>query len=345
MDRIRVAEAFIDKIKREYADDISIVALCGSYVYNDIHDKSDLDFYFIPKTQRGYEIGKTFLINDITFDFWGLSWERANAMANYNEENVSIIVGGQVIYYASDEDLDRFHALQTLGQNISKEEFREKAVRELNKSYGHYFDMLSNKNDLHIVKSASINILRILAFSIALLNCTCVKRGWGKLLSEIMAMNVVPQNFETLYVTILKSNDCIELIRTCEQMILNTKACIASQSNQERDVVFADMFNLFYEEMKSYYNKIIHACKIGDYQTVVLATSALENSIIASLVATKTDFSKLPKLLTAIDGTNLMEFIGLIQTHEKHFVDILKSNHVNITCYESMENFLANFAK
>lgn len=345
MDRIKVAEALVDKIKREYADDISIVALCGSYVYNDIHDKSDLDFYFIPKTQRGYEIGQTFLIDGITFDFWGLSWERAADMANYGEENVSIIVGGQVIYYASDEDLKRFHTLQTLGKHISKEDFHKKAVRELNEAYALYFNLLSNKSDLHKVKSISINILRTLAFSIALLNCTCIKRGWGKLLSEIMAMDIVPQDFDMLYINILKSYDCTELIKMSEQIILSTKESIELQSQEETYVEFADMFNLFYEEAKSYYNKIIHACEIGDYQTVVLTTASLENLIIESLETTKTNYSKLPNLLTVIDENNLKAFIGLLETHEKYFVYILKTQNINITSYEGIESFLESLTK
>ncbi len=343
MDRIKVAQAFIEKIKNEYPDDISLVVLCGSYVYNDIHEKSDLDFYFIPKTQRGYELATTFLIEDISFDFWGLSWERATSMANYDEENVSIIVGGRVIYYSSDEDLERFRSLQLMGQQFSDEDFRKKSLRELNKCYGFFFDMLCFENDLHNVKSMAINILRTLSFSIALLNCTCVKRGWGKLLSEINAMEIVPVDFGKLYLSLLESNNCADIIQMSKQIIKNTKDAIDSKRPEKAGLKFTDTFSNFYEEMKSYYYKIIHACEINDYQTVVLASSALENLIISLLKATSTDFSKLPKLLTSINTDDLKDFISLIELHEKCFLEILKNNNVTITQYENIEMFLSKF--
>ena len=82
MDLIKVADLLIDKIKRDYKNDIAIVALCGSYIYGDTHQKSDLDFYFIPKTERGYEMSQCFILEDIGFDFWGMSWERAKSLAD-----------------------------------------------------------------------------------------------------------------------------------------------------------------------------------------------------------------------------------------------------------------------
>lgn len=340
MELIKVAEAFIEKIRKDYPDDISIVALCGSYVYNDIHDKSDLDFYFIPKTERGYQVAKTFILNDISFDFWGLSWDRATSMANYNEENVSIIVGSQVVYYSSEEDLERFRELQKIGEQISKFEFRKKAIVQLEKSYSIYFDMLSYGSDLHRVKLKAIEILRILSYAIALLNCTFVRRGWGKLMSEICDMNFVPMDFPLLYENILQSYDCKELTCKSQQIIINTKALIDSQTPKTMPSDFTKIFNGFYEEEKSYYNKIIHACEIGDYQTVVLATASLENIIIDFLNETGTSYNGFPKLLTAINNTSLIEFISLIKSHERYFINLLKRKNVDIVSYQCLDSLI-----
>lgn len=63
MNIFKIAELFIEKISRDYPDDISLVAVMGSYIYNDTHDKSDLDLYFVPKTDRGYNLGFTFILN------------------------------------------------------------------------------------------------------------------------------------------------------------------------------------------------------------------------------------------------------------------------------------------
>lgn len=340
MELIKVAEALVEKIRKDYRNDISIVALCGSYVYNDIHDKSDLDFYFIPETERGYQVAKTFILDDISFDFWGLSWDRAISMANYNEENVSIIVGSQVIYYSSEEVLKRFHQLQQVGEKISKAEFREKAISQLKKSYSIYFDMLAKGNDLHRVKSKAIEILRTLSFAVALLNCTCIRRGWGKLLSEIINMNFIPADFPSLFEDIISSYDSYELIDKTQKLIINTKALIDSQAEKSVPEDFRNIFSGFYEEEKSYYNKIIHACEVGNFQTVVLATAALENIIIDFLHKAGTSYDGFPKLLSLIHKNDLKEFISLLKYHEECFVDLLKSRNVDIVSYKCLGSFV-----
>ena len=48
-DLMRLTDILIDKIKRDYKDDVSIVHIHGSYAYGDMHDLSDLDIYLVPK--------------------------------------------------------------------------------------------------------------------------------------------------------------------------------------------------------------------------------------------------------------------------------------------------------
>lgn len=50
-----------EKVKREYAEDISLVLLYGSFINGTANPKSDIDCYFIPRTERGYELAKTFI--------------------------------------------------------------------------------------------------------------------------------------------------------------------------------------------------------------------------------------------------------------------------------------------
>ena len=68
-------------------------------------------------------MSQCFILNDIGFDFWGMSWSRAESLAKYNETNTSIISKAKVIYYASQEDLDRFNALRNIGDSIPQNEF------------------------------------------------------------------------------------------------------------------------------------------------------------------------------------------------------------------------------
>ena len=91
MKLIEIAESLINKIKKDYDGDISLVHIHGSYFYNDTHNLSDIDLYFVPKTKRGYNLGQTFILNGIGCDYWALSWEWLERIANHEEKIVSII--------------------------------------------------------------------------------------------------------------------------------------------------------------------------------------------------------------------------------------------------------------
>jgi predicted nucleotidyltransferase len=44
---------FIEEIKTDYPDDVAIMSVYGSYIHNATHEQSDIDFYFIPKSEIG----------------------------------------------------------------------------------------------------------------------------------------------------------------------------------------------------------------------------------------------------------------------------------------------------
>lgn len=56
-----------NKVKTEYADDISLVLLYGSYINGTANSKSDVDCYYIPKIERGYNLGIGFIIDGVGY--------------------------------------------------------------------------------------------------------------------------------------------------------------------------------------------------------------------------------------------------------------------------------------
>src|SRR5690606_37273974 len=129
-------ELFIEKIRRDYQDDVSLVVVMGYYIYGDTHDKSDLDLYFVPKTERGYNLGFTFILNDIGFDMWPISWDRLKKIAAHDERITSIVTEGKVLYHSSDLDLERFNDLKSKALDTpDKSQFTKKSEEIFNKSY------------------------------------------------------------------------------------------------------------------------------------------------------------------------------------------------------------------
>jgi hypothetical protein len=80
-----VSDTLVNHVKSKYPNEIDIIAYYGSYAQGTASKRSDLDFFFIPATPEGYKVSIQFILNDISFDFWPISWERAERMASFED--------------------------------------------------------------------------------------------------------------------------------------------------------------------------------------------------------------------------------------------------------------------
>jgi hypothetical protein len=338
MELMKVVDLLVDKIKREYKDDIAIVALCGSYIYGDTHEKSDLDFYFIPKTERGYEMAQCFILEGIGFDFWGMSWSRAESLAGYDETNTSIISKARIIYYSTQEDLDRFNALRDLGSRISKEEFLKKAAEQVDACQEFYFRMLESKDSFSSVKRNAIQVLYYAAFSIALLNGRYIERGGRNLLKEILMMALLPDDFENSYMTIVNSRSIEEMAVTAQTVIISLRNLIQLQ----REPLKESITQGFYEEIKSIYNKLLHECETDNRQGIMLAIARLDHDVFQLLNNAGCSYSQFPDLFSISCCGDNGALIKAVHDHEKLLLEILNSSGVQIVEYKALEDFRAH---
>ncbi len=97
----------INKIKKEYPEDIALlVAVEGHEVNNDGHG---LCFdYFVPATERGYELSQTFILEGIGHDLYPRSWERTEQTADLNDRVTLCLGNAKILYSRTPADTERF---------------------------------------------------------------------------------------------------------------------------------------------------------------------------------------------------------------------------------------------
>jgi hypothetical protein len=344
MELIRAADILIQKIKKDYKDDIAIVIIMGSYIYNDTHSKSDLDLFFVPKTERGYNLGTTFVISGIGFDFWPVSWERLERIACFEEKTTSIITEGKVLYCASGTDMDRFNKIKNKALDVSDRfKFIEKAKEKLNGAYKDYFN-LYNAQSVSDAGIYAIGIIYTVTYAIALLNGITIKRGRGKLKQEILSMPLIPENFSELYDTAFTVRDTVALHSTYGKLINNTETLILrEQKKYSKTVTFSDSLNGFYEEIINFYNKIYHACEIGDKVTAFFASVELTCEIESAFKGTDVSPKMLPDIISTYDPENLSKLASAARSHQMKFVELLTAKGVKIrqfSSFDELEKFL-----
>ena len=318
---IEIAQVLIEKIKKDYDGDVSLVHVHGSYIYDDTHDLSDLDLYLVPKTARGFNLGKTFILNGIGIDYFALSWERLERIANHEEGNVSIIADGKIIYCHSEEDLEQFNRLREKAVNvIDREKYTRNGKKILESLYGDYF-RIAHGGDLSETRKAAIRIINKTAFLLAEINFSYIKRGRKHQKNEILSMRNIPENFENTYEKIFAEKDNEKLKKLLYTLIRNTEKLFP----KEKSETFSDTFGGFYEEMIQHYNKIYHACDSGDIYTPLYAASELASEI-EELFDRCGSAYKLPDMAGVYDPDDLQKIKAAAKKHQEAFVNVLAEN-------------------
>ncbi len=101
----------IERAKRDFPDDIAVIALTGSYSTGDFYEKSDLDLIIINSTERGWKISSCFILDDIGYDIYCTPWEpRIEAQADLTGPVISCLANMEILYCAKPEYLDKFNS-------------------------------------------------------------------------------------------------------------------------------------------------------------------------------------------------------------------------------------------
>ncbi|MCM3628670.1 nucleotidyltransferase domain-containing protein [Paenibacillus glycanilyticus] len=267
-----VAEALVNRITDKFPNEVAIIGYYGSYAQGTATKRSDLDFFFIPASPAGYRHSLQFIVSDICFDFWPISWERAERMAAFEELNVSIIADCKLLYVRSEEDRNRFMQLrQQIDAQSSKEgiEFIMKAEEQLRNAKHHLLAVNKsemNGNDLSLFRLEAREFLVHILNGVSLLNRTYYTKGWGKNNEQIIAFAHKPEQLETLMRTIMRANSCKDIYVACNQLFENTNRLLNEQKEKYTNGFnYIDRMKGFYEEIKGIFDKILTACERDDY--------------------------------------------------------------------------------
>lgn len=343
MKLMEIAELFIDKIRRDYADDVSLVVVMGSYVFNEIHDRSDLDLFYVPKTEKGYKLGFTFIIDEIGFDLWPISWERLENIAHHKERITSIITDGKILYSSSPEDLMRFEELKAAAGNTrDSKACTERASEVFSESY-RLIISLENQTALSGVRRQGILLLNNIAHTLSLLNGKPIRRGRAKLKKEVMEMTLIPEDFSMLYDTVFYSDQMDVIKKDLKELVNNTEKLIFHEKDRHiKKASVKEVFHGFFEELINYYNKIEHACEISDPITCLFAACEIHEEIDHTLCYIDRCSPVLPDIMAAYDPENLEEILETSREHKALFTNFLESSGVTIRRFKDADEFEAH---
>lgn len=333
----KAATLLIKKIEQDYRDDIAIVVMMGSHLYQDTHPKSDLDLYFIPKTKRGYRLGFVFIMHGIGFDFWPISWERIERIAKREERITSIITEGKILYHASAADLERFNHYRLMASdNRDRARLWRQADEQLQSAKVAWFDCAAASTTAQARRHA-VSVLLHLLESLALFNGIPIKRGRGRMKDEILAMPQVPDGFEPLYDAVFSSHQTDVIKQSAQHLILSTRTLYNRHQDKLPKEDFKSLATGFYEELINAYHKIERAVDINDAPTALYVAREIENELAWLFADSGTTPPDLPDLIEAYDPNQLDRILIAAKTHQQMLIDFFTQQGVTFRIFKDLD--------
>lgn len=348
-DKLAILDALLDRLEAEFHDDIAILACYGSYVTGMPSQVSDLDFYFIPSTPRGYEMSYQFIVDDIGYDLWPVSWERAERIANFDELLVSVIADAHAVYYRNGEDLDRFSSLKHRVREFMEPRNRSALLRRagamLDRAKRLFFDACTSDGDLRQVLLCSSGVLEYVLAALAFANSSYVRKGAVRAEDELARFEVVPEGFERHFQAVISGKDPLAVLGHLKALIESVDAAIMARHRDEGcggpRILLGENARGFYEELRSTYNKLHEACDRVDQAKAFFAVNAVVREV-RDLFGSSYDSHGLPDLHTPLSERDY-ELIKLrAAAHEAMVKSLLTEHGVSINEFADVGEFCSS---
>ena len=337
-----------NKVKTKYHDDISMVLIYGSYVNGTANTKSDVDCYYIPKTDRGYEIAVDFIINGVGYDIFPMSWDRVENIAALKEVLLPCVGDVKIIYCNSDEDLKRFSQLQIKMHNNLKDTDYIRTIIEGKFFFACdlYSEMKAHTDTASIRKFAGY-IIMTLADIVALYNHDYFHFGLKKQLEDLQTkFQDIPKEFTEEYIRIIQASDnasskehCFNLLKiTADHIGLDMEIKEAELKELVSENTHPDFQWLagLYEEISSTFNKIYVCCENGNYALAFLSAVCLQNELDDAMECGGKKYN----LLDAYSHMELSRLVDKTKEIETDYVQRVLDGGGKIKRFDSFEDFV-----
>lgn len=330
----------IEKIKKDYKDDVALLIGNSAYKLEKDVDEFSLSYY-IPTTEKGYDLAKTFIIDGIGYDLFPISWDRIEDLANLNKDNISSLGEGKILYYRSEDDKQHFLELQSkLQENLQDSEFMfKKALEKLNIAMELYKTMMF-EDTLYKVRKASGYIVDYLSIAVANVNLTYFKSGFSNQLSDLLDMENLPEDFVKLYKEIIKASSSEELKKLCYKMIYSTRQFLSDKKEKKQKKDYNKDFNelaSWYQELCYTWRRIYEFCDNNNPVEGFMWGCFLQYEL--DIVREEFRLEEMD-LLSAFNSEDMTDYREKAETLEKQMVSIIEKHGVVIDAYSSVEDFL-----
>lgn len=336
-----LVEWAINKIQTEYKDDVAL--LIGQVGGGKIPtDEQNMVFdFFIPTTERGNQLARTFIIEDMGYDLYPISWERLEEIANIEEPRmIFAFAKGEVIYARSQEEKIRFENLKAeMLEKLQDKSFHMPKSLEYLETAQEIFQTMLFEESLCSIRKAAGGVCSYLMNAIAMVNGTYLESGYMNLTNDLHKMKEYPQDFEYIFSEMLSENKIEAIREKVYDLIKITRSFLMEKLDSAEKKYFEPNYDdlaMWYQEMRYTFRRISYFTGINSAEDSYLLGCYLQ----IEFDAIQEDFGlEKMDLLSSFDKGDLKTFARKAEEIEAYLVKTLEDHHVRQNKYSSFEEF------
>ena len=264
-------------VRNHYAGKVALVCLYGSHINGTANEHSDVDCYFVPKTEEGMALARTFLLEGVGYDIYPAPWERLEAIARLEQSHQPLVGDVQVLYADSTADLEKLEAVRRqLRDNLADPGFRGRAAKA---RFARACSRLPQANDdLKTARLKAGGLLMDVAEVFAFGQGEYYHYGLKRQFPDLLALPQLPDGLEEDYLAVLKAKTSAEIACACQRLL---EGCPWPVMQNQQPVAWGDrpaaeQLAGLYEEISSTFLKIYRCAEVGDPVLACLSAVCLQ---------------------------------------------------------------------
>jgi len=297
VDVFDVAEILVSHATAKHGDEVDLIAYYGSQARGDAGLDSDLDLFYTPADGKNPPIGRTFLLDGLLFDFWGLRWETLEGFATGTVRGwafaPALVRQATPLYVRSSEQADRLAALQQRSRELESQE-NQPAMQE--RAQEAFVRVVERLGMLHLaaidgritdVRYAGWQVIGSVWECLALSNQITFDGGLHRALAQPEEMPHRPANLAEFIEAIGTSSEIGVVLRAADELTAVTRRVLVGCDSAQPARSIVGQFDQVYPEMRDIVRKLLSACAAGDRVAASLEAYSLQRDVASILAPTQ----------------------------------------------------------
>ncbi|MDE6133864.1 MAG: nucleotidyltransferase domain-containing protein, partial [Oscillospiraceae bacterium] len=288
----KIINAIIEKAGKVCPESLALIGICGSFATGDFYEKSDLDLLILINDDKGWQLGSTFIQDDLEVghDIYCTTWENLREASLYNDPNIAKLMDSEIVYcsdkkYMEELEILRKKAAEILQKPFSAEDYTK--AENLLKEAEHFYMSAMTAEKIADIWTQAGYALYYIENAVAMLNKKYFRLGTKRIYEEFEAMVHKPAGLCEMIENVL-SADAEEQIKNALTLLVRETVRVFQYVKEKISVQkkpAADIIGGTYEEMFSNWrNKMYDAFQRHDRHLAFMSITNL-NSMLSDISA------------------------------------------------------------